>query len=334
MEVLTLGANGNKETISDDKGLNTDDQQKSVNLGNNDSLNGDLSVELDRTYVLNSKTGETITGLELQKLANQGKLSRELQSRLDKTTAEHKTIVDENARLKQEREQLIVKATIADSFIQGKPTQQTEMEPGDDFLWEDEGIEPKKTVTKPVNLRNRNENSSQVPNEIINEVKSIRDELQDIKAERKQTADQVELERIAKFVTERKFVAIKTKLPDIGDTELRRIIQTEDTAERLNIEAMNKRLSGDVTFADDLAQSVELVAKARDSYVEAVKRQEIVSIRRDNDTSVEGSSPVDGPIPMPEGFKWSSNPDIAKIQMKEFSEKNKAQSKLRRRAVL
>lgn len=326
-----MGANGNKETISDDKGL-TAKEQESGNLGNTDSQGVNLSLELDREYILNAKTNESLSGLELRNLANQGKLTRSMQSQLDKITSDNKAIVEENARLKKERDELFVKATVTEMGVSNN--QQTETESGTDFLWEDEANEAKKTITKPVNTRNRNENSSQVSNEIINEVKSIRDELQDIKAERKQTADQVELERIAKFVTERKFVAIKTKLPDIGDTELRRIIQTEDTAERLNIEAMNKRLSGDVTFADDLAQSVELVAKARDSYVEAVKRQEVVSIRRDNDTSVEGSSPVDGPIPMPEGFKWSSNPDIAKIQMKEFSDKNKAQSKLRRRAVL
>lgn len=332
MEVLTLGAI-KTETTSNDEGL-TAQEQKSGNLGNNDSLNGDSPIELDRTYVLNSKTGETITGLELQKLANQGKLSRELQSRLDKKTVDLTTATERLSQLESEREQLIVKATIADSFIQGKPTQQTETESGNDFLWEDEGGESKKTVTKPVNLRNRNENSSQVPTEIINEVKSIRDELQDIKAERKQTADQVELERIARFDNEQNFVNLKEELPDIDDTELRKMIQTQDTAERLRIESYNKRLAGNDTWADDLAQSREYQKRYRRGYVEAVKRQEVIVIRRDNDTSVEGSSPVDGPIPMPEGFKWSPNPDIAKTQMKEFSEKNKAQSRLRRRAVL
>lgn len=322
----------NKETTSNDERL-TAKEQESGNLGNNDSLNGDLPVELDRNYLLNPKTGKVVSGLEFVKLANQGELSRELQSRLDKTTAEHKTATERLSQLESEREQLLVKATIADSFIQGKPTQQTETESGDDFLWEDEADDDKKTVTKPVNLRNGVNNSSQVSTEIINEVKSIRGELQDIKAERKMTADQVELERIARFVTERKFVAMKTELPDIDDAELRKLIQTEDTAERLNIEGMNKRLAGDETFADDLAKSVELVAKARKGYVDAYKRQEVVSIRKDNDMSIEGVSPVDGPIQMPDGFKWDSNPEKAQQQYKEFSEQNKAKSKLQRRSV-
>lgn len=327
-----MGTNGNKETISDDKGL-TAKKQESGNLGNNDSLNGDLPIELDRNYVLNPKTGKIVSGLEVVKLANQGELSRELQSRLDKTTAEHKSTIERLTELEREREQLIVKAAIGDSYIQGKPTQQTETESDEDFLWEDEGDEGKKTVTKPVNLRNRNENSSQVPNEIINEVKSMRDELQDIKTERKLTADQVELERIARIDTEQSFISLKTELPDIPDSELRRIIQTENTAERMRIEGMNKRLEGNDTFADDLAQSRELVVKARKEYVEAIKKQETIAIRRDSEMSVEGGSPVDGPIQLPDGLKWSSNPEKALQQFKEFSEQNKAKSKLRRRSV-
>lgn len=324
---------GQKETISNDQGLTTEGQ-KSGSLGNTDSSNGNSPIEKDKTYLLNSKTGETISGLELQRLANQGKMSRSLQSQLDKTTAEHKSALDRLAQLERERETLVVKATLADTYMAGKPTQQTSDEESDDdfsSIWEDEN-EGKKTVTKPA-LRNRNENSS-IPNEFVNDLKTVKSEIQEIRAERQKISDQTELEKIARYDSEQNFVTMKNDLPDIADNELRQIVLSENTAEKLRIDAMNKRLDGDQSWADDLAESRQILAKARKNYVDAVKRQEVISIQKDDDMSTEAGVQVTGGISVPEGFKFSTNPEKAQEQWKEISDQNRKKSQLRRRTIL
>ena len=328
-----MGAIKTNEQVSEEAKL-TVKEQESGEGGKTISTNGGSPIELDRDYIVNSKTGEVMAGIEVVKMINEGKIKRSLQSQLDKTTVENKAITERLSALEKEREQLIVKATIADSVLQGKPTEQAESESQDDFLWEDEAQDAKKTVTKPVNLRNRNSNnSSQIPDELVNEFKTIKNEFQELKAERKQTAEAMELERIANYEAQQTFITLKTELPDVDDTTLRQIIQSENTAEAMRINAMNKRLANDETWADDQVSSRQLQAKARKMYADATKQQETVTIRRDNETLVEGGSPVDGPISLPEGLTWSSNPEKAQQQYKEFTEKNKQKSKLSRRQV-
>jgi hypothetical protein len=311
-----IGETGVESQVSDQDGI-TNPQGVASPIG------------LDNRYLLNSKTGEEIDGIELVKLANQGKLTRTMQSELDKVKAEHKSATERLSALEREREELLIRANIAEQ--RGSNQQTPSGESDDDFLNLFEEQPVTKPVAKPTMPRNGNENSSQTI-EIINEVKTIRGELQEFKAERKMTADQAELERIANYDTEQTFVELKSELSDIEDTVIRQIIRAQNTAEKMRIEFMNKKLEGDEGWADDLVSARQLNKKALKMYADAVKQQETISIKKENDASVLGGSGTDA-VSLPEGFKISRNPEEAMKQWKEISEQNKKKSLLQRRQV-
>lgn len=325
-----MGAN--KETTLVDSGIVAKEQKTTETNENNDSINGDsfvLGKALDKRFVLNEKTNEMLTGLELRELANKGKLARDLQSKLDKTTAENKAIAEENARLKAEREQLIVKSAMADVLKQGKPTQQTDDSESDgDFLsiWD---TDEEATETKP-SLRNRkSESSSQIPNEMVNEIKALKGDIEEIKTERKLTAEQSELQKVAFVDDQRRFVSMKTELPDIDDGTIKQIIETEKVAERLRLQSMEDKVQGGDDWSFGLEQADQYRAKARSMYAKAIREQEIIGIRKESDTSLEGSSLSDSPLP--EGFKFSNNPEKAKQQWDEIEANHRKKAQLRRR---
>ena len=323
-----MGANEKKEQVSDELGLTDLDGQESEVLGKTDSLGGDLSLELEKEYIINSKTREKMTGQDLRTLANQGKLSRELQSKLDVTQNEHKLALQRLTELERENNELATKATVSEMLRQGKPKESAESD-DDDILsmWADADAEEQKPTPNPVNRRNREQtNPSQ-----NDELKELKEKISQIEeAERRRTAES-ELSQFARIEQEIAFTDLKNELPDLTDQDIRSIIKTDNMATTLKIQAMDKRAQGDNTWADTYAEGRELEKKAIKMRVDAYKQQETKSVTREYDTLIEGSGNISGPATMPDGLQFDSNPEKAEQQWKEHSSQEKKKESMRRR---
>lgn len=254
-------AEENKEQVSENAG-NTENTQVSGSDGNTGPQTGDTQLDLAKIYVLDPRTDDKMTGLEVKTLVNQGKLHRKQQSEFDKSVSEMSKTKE---RYETEMAQLRTKVELLETNRRIDEMKETT---SDDDTFDPFAEEPatKKTVNPVKSDRQIN------PEEIEKKVMSLVDQRLDLE---RQQRDMIEKSQNFDRARDRALrIQFKKEFPSADEDEIQDMIGSMDVVRKNDLDARNR-------YGDDMDKAMELIIEGDSYSLRAAKAMATAMMKQD-----------------------------------------------------
>ena len=235
----------NTNQVSEQKDVKTEQPQVQVDAGNTEQT-GDMQLDLAKTYILDPRTDDKLTGLEARTLINQGKLYRQKQSEFDKSVSEMSKTKE---RYETEMAQLRTKVELLETNRRIDEMKETT---SDDGTFDPFAEEPaaKKTVNPVKSDRQIN------PEEIEKKIMSLVDQRLDLERQQRDLIEKSQSFSRARDRTLR--MQVKKEFPSADEDEIEAIVGSMDVARKNDLEA-------NMSYGNDPDKAMGLITEA-DSY--------------------------------------------------------------------